>query len=76
MGSPRQWANRCVSCTKLQLTDVPGKTYDVGVTNIEDLTPGSSTFSKIAKFYPCRGLNSFPHVQELGALTKELASPL
>jgi hypothetical protein len=59
-----------------RLTDVPGKTYDVGVTNIEDLTPGSSTFSKIAKFYPCRGLNSFPHVQELGALTKELASPL
>ncbi len=59
-----------------RLTDVPGKTYDVGVTNIEDLTPGSSTFSKTAKFYPCRGLNSCPPVQELGALTKELASPL
>jgi hypothetical protein len=32
-------------CYTTRQTDKSGKTYIVGVTNIEDLTPGSSTFS-------------------------------
>ncbi len=38
-----------------------------------DLTSGSS---RIAKFCTCLGLNSYPPYQDLGALTKELASLL
>jgi len=43
---------------------------------VEDLTPGSSNFSWRTKFLPRRVLNLCPPDQELGVLTKELASPL
>jgi hypothetical protein len=47
------------------------------VTTVEDLLPGSPTFSKIAKFCPFQEINSWPPSdQELGVLTRELASPL
>jgi len=52
-----------------------GKTYHVGVTNVEDLTPHLPLLVSLPKFCSYRGLNSCPPVEELGALTNELTSP-
>ncbi len=51
------------------------KEYDVGVTNIEDVNPGSSTVLVNVTSSVSTGdcMNSCPPDQELGALTKELA---
>ncbi len=50
MGSPRQWGGRCVlrqvgSVMQLdrEIVYVMQKIYHVGVTSVEDLTPGPST---------------------------------
>jgi hypothetical protein len=52
-----------------------GRTYHVGVTNVEDLTPrGFSTFTWRTKFCPAGDSKSCPPEQEQSALTKGLVS--
>jgi hypothetical protein len=57
-------------------TDMSGKTYHLWVTNVEDLNPGSSTFSLISQFLSLPGMIQLMSslIWELEALTKELAS--
>jgi hypothetical protein len=51
-----------------------GMSYRVGVTNVEDLTFGSSMLVSVSTFVHAGQLNLCPPDQESDALTKELAS--
>jgi hypothetical protein len=64
-------------CWATKQTVMSEKIYHVKVTNVEDLTPpGSCTLSYHIKLYPSGDSNSCYRDQEIGALTKELASRL
>ncbi len=55
-------ANVCVAlsceCYPTRQTDMSGKTYHIGVTNVEDLTPESFTIGSHSKFCPTGDSNS------------------